>query len=510
MSNLPASNPETSVSQAGNASSSLESVLERIKRLSSQSSFSTPGSVAPSQPSGKASDSFAQSTFDSEAKLPSAPIGLPSETKEAFQQTGNLNEPMVPIEPKSLQEAGISQSLLEEMITRLLLGRGDMSGRAIADHLKLPFGLVEPILWQLKSQQLTVYSGANAFNDYMHSLTDAGRDRGRRNILKTTYYGSAPVSLKDYVASVRLQSIESQHPSREDLKRAFADLLIPDGLLARLGPAVNSGRGMFLYGNPGNGKTSIAERVTRSFGDYIWIPRAVLVDGEIMRLFDPLNHQQCPLREGDGLLVDSSIDRRWVRIRRPTIVAGGELTMSMLEISRNPETNICEAPLQLKSNCGVLLIDDFGRQRMSVQELLNRWMIPLEQRHDYLSMHSGKRFQVPFDQLVIFSTNLQPKDLVDDAFLRRIPYKIEVHNPSEKDFRKLFQIMAKLLKIPYKPEVLDYLIAKHYTGASREFRNCHPRDLLMQVRSYCLFNSLPHQMTQETIDFAVDNYFSIM
>jgi len=304
--------------------------------------------------------------------------------------------------------------------------------------------------------------------------------------------------------------IKSQHPTRDDLKRAFADLLIPDGLLARLGPAINSGRGMFLYGNPGNGKTSIAERVTRSFGDYIWIPRAVLVDGEIMRLFDPLNHQHCPTREGEGLLVESTVDRRWIRIKRPTIIAGGELTMSMLEIARNPETNICEAPLQMKSNCGVLLIDDFGRQRMSVQELLNRWMIPLEQRHDYLSMHSGKRFQVPFDQLVVFSTNLQPKDLVDDAFLRRIPYKIEVANPSEQDFRKLFHIMAKSLKIPYKPEMLDYLIAKHYKGVGREFRNCQPRDLLLQVRSYCLFNSIPQQMTPETIDFAVDNYFSIM
>jgi hypothetical protein len=502
MSNIPASNSDPI------AAASLETVLERIKRLSSQSSVSAAGSS--SAPTRGDSKPISSPKPDSEAKIPGPPSRYEIENCDCFQATGDLNEPLIPIEPKTLEEAGVSHSLLEEMITRLLLGRGDMSGRAIADHLKLPFGLVEPILWQLKAQQLTVYSGTNAFNDYIHCLTDAGRDRGRRNILKTTYYGAAPVSLKHYVASIRLQSIDSQHPTREDLKRAFADLLIPDGLLARLGPAINSGRGMFLYGNPGNGKTSIAERVTRSFGDYIWIPRAVLVDGEIMRLFDPLNHQHCPIREGEGLLVESTVDRRWIRIKRPTIIAGGELTMSMLEIARNPETNICEAPLQMKSNCGVLLIDDFGRQRLSVQELLNRWMIPLEQRHDYLSMHSGKRFQVPFDQLVVFSTNLQPKDLVDDAFLRRIPYKIEVANPSEQDFRKLFQIMAKIIKVPYRPEILDYLIAKHYKGVGREFRNCQPRDLLLQVRSYCLFNSIPQQMTQETIDFAVDNYFSIM
>ena len=184
--------------------------------------------------------------------------------------------------------------------------------------------------------------------------------------------------------------------------------------------------------------------------------------------------------------------------------------MDMLEVQRNSESNICDAPLQMKSNCGVLLIDDFGRQRMSVDELLNRWIVPLEKRHDYITVAGGKTIQVPFDQLVIFSTNLEPKDLVDDAFLRRIPYKIEVPNPSEEAFRKLFEIMCKVLKIPYSAEMVDYLITKHYKPIGRPFRNCHPRDLLLQVRSYCLFNSRPPEMNHETMDFAVENYFSIM
>jgi hypothetical protein len=503
---IPPVPPNSNFHPGPSSASSLEAVLERIKKLANQTS-GTSGVISTSPqptPPPRASEPISEPEPDLDPEFP-------GDTESGnFRPTGDLNEPIVPIEPQSLRSAGIPDSILEEIITRLLLARGELPGRTIADHVKLPFGLVDPILWRLKSQQLTVYSGTNAMNDYIHTLTDAGRDRARRNMTKTTYYGSAPVPIEQYIAGIKLQTIESQHPSQAELQRAFADLLIPENLLTRLGPAVNSGRGMFLYGNPGNGKTSIAERVTRSFGNYIWIPRSLLVDGEIMRLFDPMNHQAAPPKAGEGMLFDSIIDRRWIRIRRPTIVVGGELTMSMLEIARNNDTNISEAPLQMKSNCGVLLIDDFGRQRIGVHELLNRWMIPLEQRHDYLSLQSGKRFRVPFDQLVIFSTNLQPRDLVDDAFLRRIPYKIEVGNPTEDDFRKLFKIMCEILSIPFDQEMLDYLVFKHYREAGREFRNCQPRDLLQQIRSYCLFNKTPQQMSRESIDFAVDNYFSIM
>ena len=199
-------------------------------------------------------------------------------------------------------------------------------------------------------------------------------------------------------------------------------------------------RDRFLFGFPGNGKTSIAERVTASFGKYIYIPRAISMDKDVVRLFDPMNHIEAPAEETDGLLADDHIDKRWVRIERPTIVVGGELTMDHLEIQYNATTGISESPVQMKSNCGTLVIDDFGRQRMSVDELLNRWIVPLEKRYDYLNTSNGKKVQVPFDQLVIFSTNLEPKDLVDDAFLRRIPYKIEVPNPSLQNFVKLFEI----------------------------------------------------------------------
>jgi hypothetical protein len=249
--------------------------------------------------------------------------------------------------------------------------------------------------------------------------------------------------------------------------------------------------------------------VTRAFGQIIWIPRAIGVDGEIIRLFDPSNHEPVPLDES-GVVKTQQLDRRWIRIRRPTIVAGGELTMSALEVASNPSTGINEAPLQLKSNCGTLVIDDFGRQKMRTDELLNRWIVPLEKRYDFLNLPNGKKIQVPFDQLIIFSTNLQPRDLVDDAFLRRIPYKIDVKDPSEEEFRELFRMVTAQMGLKYDDEPIDYLIDTHFRPHNRPFRCCHPRDLLLQIRNYCFFQNHPPELTHENIDFAVENYFAVM
>jgi hypothetical protein len=234
------------------------------------------------------------------------------------------------------------------------------------------------------------------------------------------------------------------------------------------------------------------------------------VDGDIIRLYDPGVHTEAQSDNGDGLFDLSGVDQRWVRIVRPTIVAGGELTMAELEVTQNAQTKICEAPLQLKSNCGTLVIDDFGRQTMPVDVLLNRWIVPLEKRYDYLNLPSGKKIQVPFDQLIIFSTNLEPKDLVDGAFLRRIPYKIEVPDPCREHFKKLFEIMAPKLGVIYEDAAVEYLIENHYLKVGRPFRNCQPRDLLLQIRNYAIYRKLPRRMTKEGFDFAVENYFSMM
>ena len=481
------------------APSQLDALIQRINQLSSGGAASLESSQPPTS---------ARETAQPAPSVSAAPST--SSATVAAPAVFDRDEPFIPSAPKTLEEAGLSESLVEELMMRYLLARSEATGRSIADQLQLPFRLIEPILNRLKLEQLTAYRGANSVNDYTHTLTDQGRDRARRYTQITTYFGAAPVRLDEYCKSVKLQSVEGQNPRQEQLSDAFKDLLIDKRMLSKLGPAVNSGRGMFLYGYPGNGKTSIAERITAAFGKYIWIPRALLIDGEIMRLYDPMMHERAPRPKNDGLLDQCEVDKRWVRIRRPTIVAGGELTMDMLEVQRDRETNINEAPLQLKSNCGVLLIDDFGRQKMRVDELLNRWIVPLEKRYDYLNMSSGKKTQVPFDQLVIFSTNLQPKDLVDDAFLRRIPYKIEVPNPSEEAFRKLFEIMCPKVGIPYIPEAINYLIEKHYRPTGRPFRNCHPRDLLMQVRNYCLYHAYKLELRPDYIDFAVENYFSIM
>ena len=267
-----------------------------------------------------------------------------------------------PQEPASFASAGLSTSQVEHLVLKFLNARAEASGRDLAEHVRLPFRLIDPMMQSMKDDQLVAHKAAAVMNDYVYTLTEVGRERAKKLSEFCTYYGSAPVTLKDYVASVGAQTIADQHPTEDDLQRAFSDLLIDEGMLRRLGPAINSGRGLFLFGAPGNGKTSIAERVTRAFGQHVWIPRALVIDGELMRLFDPSMHEEAPLEASGGLLDDRKIDQRWVRIERPTIVVGGELTMDSLEVTLNTTTNVSEAPVQLKSNTGTLVIDDFGRQ----------------------------------------------------------------------------------------------------------------------------------------------------
>lgn len=413
----------------------------------------------------------------------------------------------LPIEPRSFRHAQLTDSAVEALILKYLLARGDASGRDIAEQIRLPFVLVDELLRQLKIDQLVVHRGSAPMNDYQYQLSDLGRERARRYFEQCSYFGSAPVALSDYVAGVKAQSLSGQHPTAEALHAAFADLLLNKRMLDRLGPAVNSGRGLFLFGPPGNGKTSIAERVTAAFGQHIWIPRAIGIDGEIIRLYDPVNHEEAPVAENSGYLDHRKIDKRWVRIRRPTIIAGGELTMSALEVTINTSTGISEAPLQMKSNCGTLVIDDFGRQRMPVDELLNRWIVPLEKRFDFLSLPNGKKISVPFDQLIIFSTNLEPRDLVDEAFLRRISHKIEVLGPSEEEFSRLFECCCEQFGCEYRPAMVRYLVENYYRPCGRPMRRCHPRDLLKHIRSYCRYKRVPFEVTAETIDRVAQAYF---
>ena len=416
-------------------------------------------------------------------------------------------EPFFPQEPKDIQETGLSEPFIETLICKHVLVVGTVSGRTIADRIGLPFGVIEPSLQRLRGHQILVHRGSAPLNDYVYALTEQGRESTQAQYNACSYHGPAPVPLTDYIASVEAQTITAERPKRPQLEKAFADISVDPNLFARLGPAINSGTGMFLYGSPGNGKTTLAERVTRCFGHAVWIPYAIIAEGEVIKLFDPAYHVPVETSRRSEILQDS-FDRRWVKIRRPTVIVGGELTMDNLEIRHNPVSRISEAPLQLKSNSGTLLIDDFGRQRMDPFELLNRWIIPLEKRYDFLTLGNGKKIQVPFDQLIIFSTNLEPKDLVDEAFLRRIPYKINVPDPSEQEFHDLFIWYADVMGCEYSREAVDYLLEKHYRHAKRSLRRCHPRDLLQQIHDWCSYNDRPMAMTHEALDLAVENYFT--
>jgi predicted ATPase with chaperone activity len=420
--------------------------------------------------------------------------------------------PFVPKSPKNFDEAGLEPSMVEALILKYLADVGSSTGSQIAAHLRLPVAPIFELLAVLKSQQLVEYAGMEQVDDYRFQLTGAGHGRARRYMFESLYVGPAPVPVDAYIEGINAQTITAISPHEQNLREAFHDLLISPEMIQALGPAINSGRGMFLYGNAGNGKTSIAERITRCFGDEIYIPRCLVVDGLIIKLFDAAIHEQI-VENKTALFSEHALDERWVRIKRPTIVAGGELTMEALEVRYNPTSKICEAPLQLKSNCGTLVLDDFGRQRVKPIELLNRWMVPLEKRYDYLALPNGETLRVPFDQLIIFSTNLEPRDLCDDAFLRRIPYKINVPDPSEGEFRELFDFVGPNMGFTLDKafhHALDYLVATHYTAKKRPFRRCQPRDLLLQVKNRCLFLGEPLSVSPHLYDLAASMYFTIM
>ncbi len=412
-----------------------------------------------------------------------------------------------PAEPQSLDQLGVSPIVIETLICKYLLQIGSTSGRDIAMRLCLPFGILEDVLLALRSRQVLVHQGQAAINDYIYALTDQGLARARSAMQACSYVGPVPVQLEDYVMSVEAQTIRAEAARREQLVAAFRGISIEAEMLDLLGPAVNSGAGLFLYGAPGNGKTTIAKRITNCFGQDIWIPRTLTEDGQFIKLFDAAFHEPLGASE-ESIFKTANVDTRWIKIRRPTVVVGGELTMDSLEIRHDPVSNVSEGSIQLKSNCGCLLIDDFGRQRIDPADLLNRWIVPLEMRHDYLTLSTGKKIQVPFEQLIIFSTNLEPSDLADEAFLRRIPYKIEVKDPSVAEFAKLFEAACGSFGCRFIPEAVHYLVQTHYLPQRRPLRRCHARDLLSQIKNYCAYYNRPMELRPDYLDRVVKSYFT--
>ncbi len=414
-----------------------------------------------------------------------------------------------PLAPESLFEAGLSEAEVDALILKYLLVEPSSTGRQVARGLGLPDPLIRELLDALRARKLLVHTRAGVFGDFEYELSEAGRGAARELQQANRYAGQAPVSIEQYVESVRHQSVSLVRPDMADLERAFSDLLIAEDTLQRLGPAVTAGRGCFFFGPPGNGKTSIAERLTRAYSSPVYIPYTLKFGGQLIKVFDPAVHQPLDKRLTRAAAGEDKLDGRWVLCRRPTIVVGGELTLDQLELSYDAYTGLCEAPVQLKANCGTLVIDDFGRQAITPAQLLNRWIVPMEKRVDFLTVPGGRKLRVPFDPMLVFSTNLNPRDLVDDAFLRRIPYKVQVADPDLPTFHRLFVQTAERLELEVDDEGFEHLITAHF-GEGRPLRMCYPRDLLLQVKNICLFRGLPHRATRELLDEAVDLYFSVV
>lgn len=418
-------------------------------------------------------------------------------------------EVYLPVEPATLAETGVTQVFVEGLAMKHLLQVAVSSGRDIARRICLPFGIVEPILDDLRTRQLLIHEGQAPLNDYRYALTDNGHVRAQSALKSCAYVGPCPVPLDEYVMSVEAQTIRAESINRDQLVDAFSDISVPTSMLDLIGPAINSGAGLFLYGSPGNGKSTLAKRITRCFGRHIWMPYALIEDGQIIKLYDGAMHEIARDDEGD-LLSNDSTDARWIKVRRPTAIVGGELTMDSLELRHDYVTNVSEASLQLKSNGGCLLIDDFGRQRIDPSELLNRWIIPLENRCDYLTLSTGRKVEVPFDQLIIFSTNIEPYELADEAFLRRIPYKVEVADPTVEEFRDLFKNVCQSFGCAFRGQAIDYMLQKHYRPKGLSLRRCHARDLLLQIRHYCVYKGEKFELRPDHIDRAVKAYFTAL
>jgi hypothetical protein len=324
------------------------------------------------------------------------------------------------------------------------------------------------------------------------------------------YVGPLPVPLNTYIASINAMTAARGYLERDRLRNGFSHLIIKEDLLEQLGPAVNANKAVFLYGPPGNGKTVIAEGMGKTIGGDMYMPHAIDVDGSTITMYDPIVHEALDREEDEGgsvVVTSGQRDRRWVRIKRPVVMVGGELTLDMLDLTFNPISKFYEAPIHLKANGGVFLVDDFGRQRMRPEDLLNRWIVPLESRFDYLTLHTGKKFQVPFDVLVCFATNLNPESLADEAFLRRIPYKIPVGDPSIEEFTRIFELNCRRRKMRFHQVMVAYLHRRHYQPFNRPLRACHPRDLLDQVIALCRYRGMEPVITRELIDAACAAYF---
>ncbi len=431
-------------------------------------------------------------------------LGDPPPTDDESRPT--LNNSFIPPMPTSIEETGLNRTFLTEQFLRILYNKGRATGAEMAEAMKLFYRVVEPLIVDLRNLEHIDIMGQRGYGDinYEYILTPRGQQAANDANMKTQYAGPCPVPLNTWIESVKTQTIKNVVVTRRNIREAFADLIIAESILNWVGPAVNSAASVMLYGFPGNGKTSIAERITHLMGDAIFIPYTIEADGAIIKMHDSIVHEppKTPVPE------DLEYDKRWIRINRPVVITGGELTLEALDLTYNATSRIYEAPFQMKANGGIFLIDDFGRQQVRVFDLLNRWIVPLEKRYDFLTTVTGQKLQIPFDQLIMFSTNLHPSDLGDDALLRRIKFKFEIIDPTEQQWRDIWKLMCRIRKVEYDDRGLDYLVAKWYKPDDRPFRMCQPRDIIDQMISIAKYNMESVSLNPDLLDAACATYFT--
>ncbi|HYP05505.1 MAG TPA: hypothetical protein VER03_04650 [Bryobacteraceae bacterium] len=430
-----------------------------------------------------------------------------SDARESGVINKEATNQFVPPVPETLEETGLSGSTIEQLLFKTLYFRGELIGRDLARAVGLSFSLIEDLLEQAKRVQLVQMKrsvGMGNVSGYF-SLTEAGRGRAREFLEVNQYVGPAPVPMHQYEWMVRRQRRQEGWLTPDGLARAYRRMVTSPDILAQIGPAVSSGNSFLIYGQPGNGKTYLAEALGGLDTLPIYMPYAIEAQGAIIQIYDAVFHQAQQDEEETSVLAVSSSpgwDRRWFKCRRPFIVSGGELTLDMLDLAYNPNSKIYDAPLQLKANNGIYLIDDFGRQRCTPAEVLNRWIVPMERQVDYLTLRTGGKITVPFEAFLVFSTNLRPDQLGDEAFLRRIGYKMHLRNPTEREFLEIFHKFCETRQLECLPSISQWFVDTYYKGPGKRMRRCHPRDVISHALDLIHFEKLPMQLTPDVLERA--------